>query len=943
MSTNSMLVNSPGINSLHQGDEIHNYNFSERKNKAQFEKLTMRSDDFRDYLKPSFTDEVIRRLNDHHILLIGGSYSFNKGHFLKYVTVTSRQEGQEIKECTNLHNFHGLSAAIYEEASCNILILNYLTAKDISYRFQELKRLALAKSHKIIISTEEPYSAWLFEEDMHHSHWFEIPDKDIYSKEVLQDYLTDLLQKQRIDLPINKNLVTDELSGTEQIERLVELLSKHKGTLTAQYVLEVVRSCRDIDSDSLQYWFDNLSGLHKLVVIGVALFDGAYENQLFAGFERILNYAWRKRDKDLKSIDYEDLIPLASFFKTDGISIRSKLREQRKKIIKLAWRTHKRYILSTLPVLRDIVIESSSEVPIDLELLGTENYRNNIRNVISETLSDIGLQSFYDVENTLLHLASHRNIQPQIVVAKAISRWKLYDENKIYEILERWQYNTEVHHLMRSYIGSDDNNYLPLSYIQATVILTLYFTSQYEKNRQLSEKNKDLLLRFRRNRNELVVERMKWTLDMMTASHPDSLADILRDEFLSSFHYVEPIAFGLAKAYNNGFAANVKGILEGWMKYYDDNKVTGVEDPASYTHRDKVLAAVIKVLGLIDYVKVPLITVEYTYGLLENYRKNIHKYVLRKYLIETIVNIIEANFYTNKATSINMISNVDKEERRYIVEKFVDRYLNQREELTDGDYEITFNDTHCFDTWINQDERPKTPVEKLMSEWKKNQSNTLSQIAINSFVEFDRIEILEKESLDKYHKNQEDQKQRNELRKKELEQMGVPQYDGNISISAETLSFVKLCTRFVLPVQQNVFRNIAIFILQENLNEIETEKLLLKMDDNHTVQQILYVYKMYRNGQLQYVPHPLPQDFQATLFFTLSFWMVPSGKRRLLRAFAPFLMKTSLNGLDVSIILNKIKFGNTGWIKLVYYLCKYPAILIIVLLLITYFLFKIIY
>lgn len=928
---------------VHIGDN--NYSFSERKNKAQFEKLSLSPDQFRNYLKPRFTDDVIEQLNSHCVLLIGGNYSFNKGHFLKYVALASRREGQEVKECTNMHNFTGLSAAIYEETQSSVFILNNLTAKDISYRFKELKRLAVANNHMIVIGTEEPYKAWNFDEDLHHAHWFEIPEKDIYSNDVLQQYFTDLLEKQKISLPINPNRITDELTDTEQIDRLVELLHKHKGPISEQYVLETVRLCKDIDQSSVQYWFDNLPGLHKLVVIGIALFDGAYENQFFEGFERLLNNAWRKRDKELKSIDYEDLIPLTSFFKTDGTSIRSKFKGQRRKIIKLAWRTHKRYILSALPVLRDIVIESCSGNSTDWELLGTEDYQYNIRHVISETLSDIGLHAFDDVENILLQLASQRNIYSQIVAAKAISRWKLFEENKIYDVLERWQHNPEVHRFMQSYAGNGDNNYLPLSYIQATVILTLFFSSQYEMNGKLSEKNKELLLKFRLSSNKLVLERMQWTLDRMTAIHPSSLANTLRDNFLKDRDfYVEPIAFGLANAYNNGFSNEVKTIMDDWMKYYD-NKSNGIEDPASYTHRDRVLSAVIIALGLINYKKISLITVEYTYELLESFRQKIHNHRIRGFLIETLVNIIEENFYTtNTAVSINMISNIDKEEREYMVAKFVEKYLSQRKKLTNGDYRISFTDGLGFYTWANQDERPRTHIEKLMSEWKKNHSDTLSQIALKSFVEFDRIEMQEKEILDDYIQKREDRKNKNELRKKELEEKGTPQYDGNIQMSAETITFVKLCKRFVQPDQNQILNNIAIIILQQQLNEKEAERLLLRLDDSDAARKkILFVYKMYRDGQYQYENHPLPTGFQAGLFFTLSFWMVPADKRKLLKAFSPFLMTTPLNGMDVAFILNKIKYYNNGGIKLVYYLCKYPVVLIIVSLLVVYLIFKIIF
>ena len=928
------------------GDDIYNYNFSERKNKAQFEKLALGPDHFNDYLRPSFTDDIIGRLKAQQILLVGGNYAFNKGHFLKYLAVNARTEEQEVKECTHVPNFHGLFSAIYEETKSSVLILNYLSPREINYKFKELKDIAGKRNHTIIISTDDAYESWNFEEGVLQSHWFEIPEKDIYSPKVLLEYFTGKLKEKRIDLAFDSNRIVHELTSTAQLDRFIELLQEKKHKPDEAGILQIIQLCKDIDSDSIQQWFDNLSGQHKLIAIGIALFDGAYENQFFAGFERILNTAWRKRDKTLKSIDYEDLIPLTVFFKMDGISIKSKLKGQRAKIIKLAWRTHKRYILSALPVLMDIVFESADAKTLDWELFPTENYRSNIRNVLSGTFGDIGLHSFEDIESILLYLATSPNILPQIVVAKAISGWILFDENKIYEILDRWQYNVELRQSMKFYKQEQgQNDYNPLSYIQATVILTLYFVSQYEVNGELSQEKKDLLLRFLNNKDRLVVERMQWTLDMLATRHPDSMAELLKNKFLLYRYYVDPIAVGLANAYNNGFALNVKTILESWMKYYDDN-TPALEAPESYTHRDKILSVVISVLGRIDYAKVNLITVKYAYDILENYRKKNHKHVIREYLIKTLVNIIEVNFYANEGISIDMISNIDEKERKGIVAEFVDKYLQQRKELKNGDYEFAFNDDYVFQVWEEPDNRPRTPVEKLLIQWKKNESHTLSQIALSSFVEFDRIEAKEQLAIEDYYKRLDDDKDRREKRRKELEEMGAPKYDGDIKTTAETDSFIKLCKRFVREDQEGMLHNIAIFILQEKLTEKEAERLIVKIDDAHdsnssTVKNIFFVYKLYRNSNFNTADNPLHGDYRSVLMVTLSYWMVSADKRKLLKAFTPFLMDTNLlTGEDINQILTKVKPGNIGWVKLTYRLCKHPLLLVLLIIIIFFMLNK---
>jgi hypothetical protein len=929
------------------GDDIINHYHNEaRKDRVLFEKMKLQQDHFKDYVKPCFADAVIARLQAHRVICIGGNYGFNKVNFVQYIAFAACKEEQEIKECANIENFHSLSATMHEETRGSILILHFISAKKINYRFKELWHIAQKRNHTVIISTEEPYDSWRFEEDARQTYWFDIPEKNLYSRKDLLGYVAEQLDKNDISIEYDRQRIIDELSTTEEIDRFIDRLSRHKGTPDKHLIENSIRACKNLDTDSIQKWFDNLSSQHKLIVIGIALLEGAYENQFFAGFERILSEAWRKRDPTLKSIDYEDLIPFSSFYKTDGTSIRSVFREQRRKIIKLAWFTHKRYILAALPILCDIVIESVNPDISDWELFFTDNYRVNIRNVISETLSDIGLHSFEDVESALLQLAAHPHIYSQIVAAEALSKWRTVNENKIYQVLDRWQQNAAVHRLMQSYLKEgEQREYRPLAHIDATVLLTLYFVSLYERNGYLASNIKDLLLRSLNSKEKLVVKRMQLILDLMITSHPDSMAELLKTEFLNYQAYIDPVATGLAYAYHNGFSNNVKIVIEDWMKFCDE-RPQKVEDPESFTKRDKILSAVILFLGQIDYSRDATISVKYAYDILENYRKSIHKHTVREYLLNTIVDIIEANFYMNESISIDMISNIDKSEREYLVKQFVKKYLQQRALLKGGDYELKLNDEHSFESWANPQERPETQVELLLKKWKKSSEDTLSQIALKSFVEIDRIEATERQLIEEHDEQAKKRREQAERRKKELEEMGRPIYDGNITANAETIAFVKLCKRFIRKDQEKILQNISILILQDRLTAKEAEKLIYKIDDpsandTQTEKNIFYVYQLFRNEPYKLRDHPLNIDFRDHLYYMLSFFATPAANRKLLKAFAPFLMKTALNSIDIDVILTKINPNNRALIRICYYLCRYPVLLMLLILFITYLLSKI--
>jgi hypothetical protein len=931
------------VGSAHIGDKINHYNYSERNSKSHFEKVNLSPEYFRNYLRPTFTDQVIDRLKNHRVILVGGNYSFVKGPFLKLIAKNTVADEQEIKESVSKHSFSGLYAAIEEEAKSSLSILNNLSPREIGFNFKEIRRLAQRRNHTIIISTNEPYDSWHFEEDLRQSHWFEVPDKGLYSKEVLTTYLNEQLEKYFIHLPADKNKVLQQLDSTEQIDKFIEQLYRNKHILTEAIVNDAIRTAIDTDSDNLQQWFDNLNSVDKLIAIALTLLDGAYENQFFAAFDKILNEAWRDRNPDLKSIDYEDLIPFTTFFVIDGITIRSRHQQQRKKIIRLAWRTHKRYILSALPVLRDIVLSSNDKDSTEWELFASENYCINIRNVISHTLSDIGFHSFEDVENIMLQLAANYNIEAQTVTAQALATWIQRDEDKVYGILERWQESIEVRRAMRAYIDKD-KGYDALSYIQGTVLLTLYFMSLYEANGKLSERNKQLLSSFITSKDVFVVERMQLVLDVMTTRHPDSMAALLKDKFLLYHTYVEAAASGLSYAYENGYAENVKVIIKDWLKYCEDTKPKDVEDPKSFTHRDKILSAVIVFLGWISYGQEWPISIQYAYEILEKCRKEVHKQQVRDYLISTIVNIIEANFHTDAQINIDMISNIDGSERTFMVNEFVNKYYEQREALSGGNYKTTI-DEHTFSSWYGEEKRSLTHIELLMKQWSKSEIKVLSQIAFASIAEFNKIEQEEKRLIEELNKTEQGKLEADEKRLKELRAQGAPKYNDRTQATDETKVFIKMGERFVSGKQVMPFHNAAAVMLQDRDSEAAARRLAIEVTeevdskgDRH--KGIVYLYKLFRDIQIENNEQPpLAGNFQSMMFFTLACFATKGHERQMLQYFSPFLMQTKLNNTDVNIILRKIKPYSNGWIKFCYQICKYPLLLVAILIGI-YLLFK---
>lgn len=943
MSTNSFKGNIRNIGGdLHVGDKTTYEQYYGESHKVKFEKISLSDDHFTNFPVPTFATEVVERLRQRKVVLIGGNLSFDKTQFVKYIAHASLYNGEDIKECTNVSDFHKLSKAINEEEGNNILILNYISPTDINFRFKDICRLAEQKNHRLIISTDEPLPSWKLEDEHHKSYWFEIPTGNLYERDVLMKYLNRSLEKNQLEISFDKAEIIRTLESTEQIDHFIRLLADNRKDADVRRLLA---ESSMIDNSNLQQWFNNLTAHQKLQVIGLTLFEGAYESQFFAGYEELLNRAWRKRDKELRSIDYEDLIPFSAFFMLDEHAIRSKLKDLRKKILQLVWSTHKRYVLSALSVLRDILVESTPESISNWELFRSDDYRDNIRKVISQTFGDVGLHSFADIENTLIQLAAEPEIPSQVAVAQAISRWRDVDEDKVYEILERWEENVEVHRLVQSYLDKRQE-YAYISCIQQTVILTLYYTSKYDENGALASKNKALLRRFIKYNDKQVGRRMLLVTDMLARDHPDSMKEMFRDEFLQYDAYVEPIAYGLSRAYNNGSAENIRRIIEEWRDYYE-NAAEHLPDPAIYTHRDKVLATVIVFLGLIDYSNELPITVKYAYDILENYRKHIHNDTVRYYLIRAMVNIIEANFNANEKISIDVVSNINKAEREYFIDQFFSRFIDQRIELTGGNYEIELVDGRKLEYWDVKEQQPKTDIEVLLKKWESGEFNTLSQIALSTFAKINKFEATQKTLIREYLDDLETERKESEKRRKELEEKNLPVYDGNIEATAETLSFVRACSIFLGSKQENHLRNIAILILQDNMPDDEVADLVARIDDSagkpsQKVKQVIYVYNLYRDGKLSKEDAPIPQGFKSILFYITTCFIAPKYKRKLLYAFAPFIVSSEMDKSAVNVILEKVNPANHYVLGVIYSIFRNPLAFLLTIIII-FFIFKYIF
>ncbi len=222
---------------------------------------------------------------------------------------------------------------------------------------------------------------------------------------------------------------------------------------------------------------------------------------------------------------------------------------------------------------------------------------DQLRMVISEALSDIGVISNSAVQRTLLQLAADKELGVQAVAARAMARWRYHKHDaELISTLQNWQLQTLWLDVVAEMLKQHDEQkkdepYLsPRDYIRATVALTVSYASQYDPPNMLSQEICDLLKNLADDVSPLVRNRFRnHTLPLVVSLHTTQLRDILHD-MVRYIDLVPAIGASLALAYRY----NTQSVLETLEIWHQEcrNKRPARINPAEITLRDALLATI---------------------------------------------------------------------------------------------------------------------------------------------------------------------------------------------------------------------------------------------------------------------------------------------------------------------------------------------------------------
>lgn len=780
--------------SVHIGDNMTSVTVA----KPVFSEINLEAYDDDSYISPRFTGKLVGEIigmRTGRMAVFTGFYGFDMVGFTKHLAFKIAEEfanaGEVIsaKACFLNSDFSSIAVAIKENPEDCIFVLNNLTPKDVGHDLEKLQKVAEHHLHKIIIlaSTNLPLSAW---KNPHADYWFAIDQdglyhtgvklaSDIYERNKLTLYLRKSCDKRKLFTYKSKltevveKLIPTEINTPEQLSLLLDLFAK-KPTEDEKVIKNLVAQTKKKDN-LLREWFDSLDDDKQLVALGMSLLDGVYDEQFFAIMQQLFEEAWASYSTSLIALDYSDLNSLLHFFSFtsgDRPALEGKFPYQRFQTLFNIWGNYRRRIAATFPIMVHLVAQSVNENIASLELYGDRDKRIRLRETIAQALSDVGRISPQTVEPWLLQLAAHGNIGVQLVAAKALAQWRekyedpnighaVNKENELFELLYGWNEdsrrpNSRIAQLRKSLFKEESavSSSAASAYVRATILLTLGAASAYDNTNLLHPKILDLVKTFARDRNELVVRRLRDTLRLLVRNHPWQIGERLFDlggssaifnELSHLEDYADAIAMGLADAHVD-FPGDVEGLLEDWLNFCEVERPKHLQTEI-LSFREKILATIIYTYMSLDLSGLPLLDKAATD--IENLRQKEHHPAIRQTLLYAILSFYEKYFSVMEARHSKKIPNMHAEERKQVALTFRTRYLAERDDAAGGDYEVRIEGFR-IESWRNREDRPLTQVEKSLGEWVGSSNENLMRIALQAFIEFSKIEAWEEEQVRQY-------------------------------------------------------------------------------------------------------------------------------------------------------------------------------------------------
>jgi len=749
-------------------------------------------------------EELARILASHRLIVLAGQDLDDKTMVARHLAWLLRQElpGEvRVREWYRSSDPQKIETA-FHETDTTILLLPQVQPHHVGHRLTELSRVLQSRRNYAVITTEATKAEWGIGSGSPEEHlWHEVSWETYYGRRFLAaTLLAELAQLNgrrpewlAPELDAGSALVKDvtveeaavRLKQPDRIYRFVEWLGTQEASPPA--LLGYIDQLGGDRVATLQ-WYRQLDRTDQLFALGLVLFDGLPDDQIFAALELLVAEAWRKSDPNLPLFDYRDLQRLNSSFHLtetgeDGTRIETPSRQKRDAIFQAAWEYQRRRLLAVVPALTRLLQDlfargavpeaertatkvskrekkgdqaskeagSGSEMwrftrGPERELFSSPRRAEQLQRAIIEALSRIGLLSFEAVEASFLELAVAGSAELQAVVAKALAAWRGDGHSEeLFRVLLAWWRDGCVAASARSLVQKTmQRGEEPHAIMRATVALTVGYALQFDPPNQLAPELQSLLKVLVQDGHPAVRARvLELTLPMAAASHLRQLEAILRHQAISDPDHLFAVAFGTSMAFSLRPPEALE-VIERWHAF-SRSQVHPEEANKTVTPRDRLLSVVALSYGYIRHDQsLGLLTPDEIVASLRAILSNETNPFVRTHTLMALGLQAVDHFELVASTLVELISEITLADRLHVVSVLTRAYLRQREQLEGGDEELVLGERK-FQIWTRS-LRPLTAIEAALYAWLRDEGHPVAQqVAIQTFAAMSASELERRE------------------------------------------------------------------------------------------------------------------------------------------------------------------------------------------------------
>jgi hypothetical protein len=747
--------------------------------------------------------ELARSLATHRLVVLAGQDVDDKTLVARHLAWLLRQElpGEvRVREWYRSSDPQKIETS-FHETDTTILLLPQIQPHHIGHRLTELTRLLQVRRQYAVITTDGSRADWgIRSSSSEECLWHEMSWETWYGRSFLAEALLTELASLNGQLPdwlprdlhseamLAEDLTLEDVAARlkqpERIQRFAEWITTDEAsprTMMAQ--LDQLGGARA----AIFHWYRQLDRADQLLALGLVLFDGLPDDQIFAALELLVNEAWRQSDPNLPLFDYRDLQRLSSYFHLiesgeDGTRIETSSRLKRETILQAAWEFQRRRLLAVVPTITRLLqepdtrgTETSAEPTarnkalnpwmgrlsrkaepapqedpelwrftrgIQRELFSSPRRVEQLQRSIIEALSQIGVLSFEAVEASFLELAVARTAEAQTIVAKALAAWRGEGHSEqLFRVLKAWWADgciaSSAKSLVEKTIRAGED---PRAAMRATVALTVGYALQYDRPNQLDPELLGLLRMLVQDRHPAVHARMlELTLPLAVASHLRQLEPLLRHQITVGQEYLYATAFGTAMAFSLRPAESIE-VIERWHAFCRAQASEEQTDLA-ITPRDRLLAVVAMAYGYIrcDQTYGLLTPDQIVSGLRSILATETNPFVRAHALMAMGLQAVES-FELVSSSLMELVSEITLADRLHVVTVLARAYLRQREQMDGGDEQIEIGGRK-YQVWLDSP-RPLTAIETALYTWLRDEHHPVAQqVAIQTFAAIAATEL----------------------------------------------------------------------------------------------------------------------------------------------------------------------------------------------------------